>query len=373
MSNSVKGESAPSGSANQITIVGKILLIIGLVYLFVLGVTLLGSAFKLAGKETAAAIIELTSTPIVGLMIGILSTAIVQSSSFTTSLVVAMVAGPALTFDNAIPIIMGANIGTSVTNTVVSLAHIQQSDEFKRAFAGSIVHDFFNLCTVLVLFPLQVAFNVVGGSAEMVEKLFEGFGGLEFSSPLKAITKPVAAWIIDVTGDSAWIAAILALAMLFFALRFIVKTLKSLVLSKVERFFQRYIFRTPVLGFILGILLTVAVQSSSITTSLVVPLIGAGVISLQQIFPYVLGANIGTTITAFLASFATGRADSISVAFAHLFFNIYGIVIFWPLRQIPIRPAYKMAELTQRSKLIPVAYILVVFFAIPGLVVYLFS
>ncbi|MBD3258790.1 hypothetical protein GF377_10180, partial [candidate division GN15 bacterium] len=114
-------------------------------------------------------------------------------------------------------------------------------------------------------------------------------------------------------------------------------------------------------------------QSSSITTSLVVPLIGAGVISLQQIFPYVLGANIGTTITAFLASFATGRADSISVAFAHLFFNIYGIVIFWPLRQIPIRLAYKMAELTQRSKLIPIAYILVVFFAIPGLVVYLFS
>ena len=373
MTNSVSDESTSGGGSSRATVILKLIAIVGLVYLFVLGVTLLGDAFKLAGKGTAETIIELTSTPIVGLMIGILATAIVQSSSFTTSLVVAMVAGPALTFENAIPIIMGANIGTSVTNTIVSLAHIQNSGEFKRAFAGSVVHDFFNMCSVLVLFPLQYFFNVVGGSSQLIERLFEGFGGLEFSSPLKTITKPVAHWIVHATGEVAWIAAVLALLMLFLALRYIVKTLKTLVLSKVERFFQRYIFRTPALGFVLGILLTVMVQSSSITTSLVVPLIGAGVITIQQIFPYVLGANIGTTITAFLASFATGRADSISVAFAHLFFNIYGTAIFWPLRRIPIALAEKLAELTQRSKLIPIAYIVIAFFALPGLVIYIFK
>ena len=74
-----------------------------------------------------------------------------------------------------------------------------------------------------------------------------------------------------------------------------------MVLSKVERFFNRYIFRNSALGFVLGIGLTTLVQSSSITTSLIVPLIGAGVLTMAQIFPYVLGANVGTTITAFLA------------------------------------------------------------------------
>jgi sodium-dependent phosphate cotransporter len=156
------------------------------------------------------------------------------------------------------------------------------------------------------------------------------------------------------------------------ALRYIVKTLKTMVLARVERFFQRYIFRTPALGFILGVALTSVVQSSSITTSLVVPLLGAGVITLAQIFPYMLGANVGTTVTAFLASFVTGSAEAVSIAFAHLIFNVYGIAIFWPLKKIPIALAEALARQTQRSKLIPVLYILVLFFVFPALVLLVF-
>lgn len=360
-------------------------MLIGLVYLFVLSITLLGDAFKLAGKDTAKHILELTSSPYIGLVIGILATSLIQSSSTTTSLVVGMVGTGILTFENAVPIVMGANIGTTVTNTIVSLAHIRNGDEFKRAFAGSTVHDFYNLCSVAVLFPLQVSFDIIGRSAHFIERLFEGFGGLKFSSPLKAVTKPVSHWIIDggeailswfgsesfVESFLPWFCAALSIIMLFIALRYIVKTMKSLVLAKVERFFQRYIFRTPALGFVLGILFTVAVQSSSITTSLVVPLLGAGVITLAQIYPYVLGANIGTTITAFLASFVTGSAEAVSVAFAHLFFNLYGTAIFWPLKAIPIALANKLSEYTQKSKLVPVFYILIVFFAIPAVVIWI--
>jgi sodium-dependent phosphate cotransporter len=223
-----------------------------------------------------------------------------------------------------------------------------------------------------VLLPLQAYFNIVGVSAKFIEKLFEGYGGLTFSSPLGAITKPVAKEIVALTGHSAWIAAILAMFLLFIALRYIVKTLKTMVLARVERFFQRYIFRTPALGFILGIGLTAIVQSSSITTSLVVPLLGAGVITLAQIFPYMLGANVGTTVTAFLASFVTGSPEAVSIAFAHLFFNIYGICIFWPLKKIPIRLAELLADQTQRSKLIPVVYIVILFFVFPALVLFVF-
>ncbi len=376
MSEPSKFSSLQSTEVNKYLISAKILSLFFLVYLFILSITLLGASFKLFGEEFSRAIFQSTSNPIVGLMIGILSTAVIQSSSTTTSIIVGLVAsgsatGMGLSFEAAIPMVMGANIGTSVTNTIVALGHISRGDEFKRAFAGSMLHDFFNVCAVIVIMPLQMAFDIIGKSARFLEQLFVGFGGLTFSSPLQAVTKPVAKFILYSIGDSAWIGVIISFLLLIIALRYIVKVLRSMVISRVEKFFQRYVFRTPVLSFILGIGLTVMVQSSSITTSMVIPLLGAGVITILQIFPYFLGANIGTTITAFLASFVIGSPEAVSVAFAHLIFNIYGIAIFWPLKKIPIFLATKLSNMTQKSKLIPILYIIIVFFTIPGLLIYL--
>lgn len=338
--------------------------------MFMLSITMLGAAFKLMGKGVAESILQATSNPMVGLMIGLLSTAIIQSSSTTTSIVVGMVGTAALSFDNAVPIIMGANIGTTITNVLVSLAHISRGDEFRRAFAGSTVHDFFNICTVIVLFPLEEAFGIISYSSHLVEKLFQGTEGLTFTSPIADITKPVCNTLAHAMADNGWVVAVVALVMLFVALRYIVVVLKAMVLSKVERFFDRYVFRNSALGFLLGIVLTVLVQSSSITTSLIVPLIGAGVLSMHQIFPYVLGANVGTTVTAFLASLAVGSHEAVSIAFAHLLFNAYGIVIFWPMKRFPIFLAETLAKWTQRSRLVPILYIATVFFIIPAVIIY---
>lgn len=362
------------------TIITKICLLLGLLYLFILSITLLGGAFKHMGKGFAEAIFQSTSNPIIALMIGVLTTAIVQSSSTTTSIIVGLVAvgsatnggTPILSFEAAIPMVMGANIGTSVTNILVSLGHITRGDEFRRAFSGSMLHDFFNVCAVIVLLPIEIYFGLISKSATAMESVFSGFGGMTFVSPLKYITKPVSSWIIQATGNSGPISAIISMVFLFIALFLIVKVLKSLVLSKVEKFFQRYIFRTPALSFILGILLTAFVQSSSITTSLVVPLIGAGVITITQVYPYLLGANVGTTITAFLASFVTGSHAAVALAFSHLLFNLFGIAIFWPLKAIPIWMAKKLSYLTQKSRLVPIIYILVVFFLIPGTIIYFY-
>ncbi|KAA3633203.1 MAG: hypothetical protein DWP97_09635 [Calditrichaeota bacterium] len=360
-------------ASKRLEVIGKILLLLALLYIFVLSITLLGSSFKLLGKGFAEMVFQTTSNPFIGLMIGVLTTALIQSSSTTTSLIVGLVASGVLSIEAAIPMVMGANIGTSVTNTLVSLGHITRGEEFKRAFTGSVLHDFFNLCAVIVLLPIEISFGLIAKSANMIEHIFSDFGGMKFTSPLKAITKPAAKWIIHTVNDNGVICIIISVLFLFCALFFIVKVLKSLVLSKVEKFFQRYIFRTPVLGFILGIILTVFVQSSSITTSLVIPLIGAGVITISQVFPYLLGANIGTTITAFLASFVTGSHAAVTVAFAHLLFNIFGIAIFWPLKKIPITMAKKMAILAQKSKFYPIIYIVVVFFVIPAIVIYIYK
>jgi len=346
-------------------------------YLFFLSLQLMGDSMKLFGKEFANTLIQTTSNPFVGLFIGILATSIVQSSSSTTSIVVGMVAGGVLNIHNAIPIIMGANIGTSITNTIASLPQINRSNEFRRAFAAATVHDFFNFLAVIVLFPLQVATNFLGIASEVLANSFQNVGGLNFLNPVKTITKPVSNYIIFQLklgiGEGIlykWIALAIALIFLFFALKNMTDSLKILVMSKAKAWFDQFLFKTAPRAMIVGLLLTVLVQSSSITTSLVVPMAGAGLLTLVQIFPYTLGANVGTTITAILAALVTGNIAAVTVAFAHLLFNIGGIIIWLPLKIVPIAMAQKFAEYSIKNKLIPVAYIVILFFVIPILVIY---
>ena len=122
-----------------------------------------------------------------------------------------------------------------------------------------------------------------------------------------------------------------------------VKSLKFLVVTRAEAWFDRYLFKNAFRAFLVGLMLTAMVQSSSITTSLAVPMAGAGLLTLVQIFPYTLGANVGTTVTAILAALVTGNLAAIIVAFSHLLFNISGILIWWPFKMIPITLAEKFA------------------------------
>lgn len=142
-------------------------------------------------------------------------------------------------------------------------------------------------------------------------------------------------------------------------------------MDKLENLFDNYIFKTALRSFLLGIILTATIQSSSVTTSLIVPLVGAGILTIEQIYPYALGANIGTTITAILASLVTGSKLAITVAFAHSCFNIFGTIIWYPLSIVPITMAKKLAELTSKSRKYALVYILVIFFVIPALLIFL--
>jgi sodium-dependent phosphate cotransporter len=124
-------------------------------------------------------------------------------------------------------------------------------------------------------------------------------------------------------------------------------------------------------ALVFGLVLTIMVQSSSITTSLVVPLAGAGLLTLRQIFPFTLGANLGTTITAMLAALVTGAEAAVTVAFAHVLFNLVGVALAWPLRRIPMGLATSLADWSIRSRLIPIAYIVTAFFLTPMALIYL--
>lgn len=331
----------------------------------------MGASFKFFGKDFAKHLLETTANPIVGLFIGILATSLVQSSSTTTSMTVALVAGGALDVSNAIPVVIGANIGTSVTNTLVSVGHIGRSDEFERAFAAATVHDFFNLLSVAVIFPLQVTTNFLGRSATFLAASFANVGGLALLNPLKTVVKPSVKAITQATHETGWLMLAISVLLLFVALRYIVKNLKAVVIGRVEAFFTSTLFKNAIRSMMLGLVLTIAVQSSSITTSLAVPLAGAGILTLEQIFPMTLGANVGTTITAILAALVTGEVTAVTVAFAHLLFNIIGILIIWPFRWLPLRMARALARTAIRTKLVPVTYVLLVFFGIPLLLIWI--
>jgi sodium-dependent phosphate cotransporter len=358
-------------SSDRLRVCGGVLLLVGLLYLFIVSISLMGFAFKHFGKGFAEQIIATTSNPIIGLLIGVLATSLIQSSSTTTSLVVGLVGAGALTIPNAIPIVMGSNIGTSITNTIVSMGHVSRSNEFRRAFAGSTVHDFFNMITVLLLFPLQLSTNFLGSIAGSFANVFQSFGGLKTVSPIKVLVKPAMELVETSTGGSGIVILILSLLILFFSLRYLTLVMRGLILGRLEALFDEYIFKTAIRGFVFGIIVTALVQSSSITTSIVIPLVGAGILTVEQIFPYTLGANIGTTITAILASLATGNIAAVTVAFAHLLFNILGVVIVYPLRRIPLFLARTLADVSIRNRILPFVYIAIMFFLFPFLLIYL--
>ena len=341
-------------------------------YAFLVSIGLLGKAFKAFSGGFLGSLIESAANPMVGLFEGILVTTLAQSSSTTTSLVVAMVASGTMPVASAIPIIMGANIGTSVTNTLVSLGHIARGGEFKRAFAASTVHDFFNILAVAILFPLQVTTNVLGKLSTGMADTFQEMGGLTFASPLKFVTGPVVDAIAGALEPHPWVLLILSLVVMFGSLRYLVVTLKGLVLTRLEQFFDRTLFRNAALAMTFGMFLTILVQSSSITTSLAVPLAGAGVLTLRQIFPYTLGANIGTTVTAILAALSVGNLAALSVSFAHLIFNVMGVIVIWPIpaiRSIPMRIAEAFAAVSADHRWIPIAYVIVFFYILPFAVI----
>lgn len=320
-----------------------------MLYLFFSSIELMSAAFKMSGAGLAGQLLTMASDPVAGLLIGFLATSLFQSSSATTTIVVGLVASDALTIQLAVPIIMGANIGTTTTNTIVALGHVTRPAEFERAFAASTVHDFFNLIAAFTILPLEVLFHPVERAAVFLQGVFEGAGGMGLASPLKMLTRPlsdlVTGWV-----PSTIPLVLIALVLLFGALRGMMKIMQGGVLERMEGLFDRVLFRNDAASFTLGLVATAAVQSSSATTSLIVPLAGTGVISLRQVFPYTLGANVGTTVTAILASFATGSPAAVTVALAHLSFNLFAIAIFYPLKVIPLWLAANWGRLAARSK-----------------------
>ncbi|XP_077958334.1 sodium-dependent phosphate transport protein 2A isoform X3 [Gasterosteus aculeatus] len=443
-------EVSQSSKTRQLLIsLSKIPLLLVLFFLFVCSLDTLSSAFQLAGGKVAGDIFQdnaVLSNPVAGLVVGILVTVLVQSSSTSTSIVVSLVASGLLEVRSAVPIIMGSNIGTSVTNTIVAMMQAAERTEFQRAFAGATVHDCFNWLSVLVLLPLELASGVIVRLSQLLVNSFKLRPGEEAPEMLKVITKPVTKLIIQL--DNCVITAIAmgdedarnrslvkewcqtdlvmstgnestancgpshsmsqsspkcrhlfvssglsdltvglillagSLAVLCTCLLLLVKVLNSLLKGQVAKVIHKVVntdlpypcgWLSGYMAMFVGAGVTFVVQSSSVFTSAMTPLIGIGVISLERAYPLTLGSNMGTTATALLAALASPGnklAAAMQIAFCHLFFNVFGILLWYPLpvTRLPITMARVLGERTAKYRWFAVLYLLLCFLLLPSLV-----
>lgn len=344
------------------------LFVFGLLYLFLVGVRLLESGVKLNGEELQRTLVQNADNPIAALFVGILATVLVQSSSATTATIVGFVATGLLPIDVAVPMIMGANIGTTVTNTLVSLAHVRRSEEFRRAFTAATMHDFFNVMAVAVFLPLEIATHFLQNTAHAIATfLFGDSADMTYPNPIKDAVKwfgkQLQGQLERVFSTDASLGAamlILGMGLVIVSLIFITKNMRNLVASRIERSLNSALQKAGWIGIIVGAIITMSVQSSSITTSILIPLVASGILAVRSAYPITLGANVGTTITALLAAFSSGSVAGLEIALVHTLFNVLAIFLIYPwpkTRFIPVMAAERLADVAIRNKVVAVLYV----------------
>lgn len=350
------------------------------IYFFLLSINLISTAFGMIGSVTAESyFLDATSNPFIGLFIGLLITAILQSSSTVTTMTVAAVAGSTISFESAIPIIMGANVGTTLTSTIVSLGYMPKKNEFRKAISAGTLHDIFNILIIFILFPLELKFQVLSAvSKSIVDSIQMGVSVADASSFSLGINsifiEPVASFIGQIISNP-----FLLLIFSFFLLFGMIKLLSNIIykelIGRSKNKFEDFVFKNKYSSFGWGAVITALVQSSSVTTSLMVPLVATGKISLKKSFHFIMGANIGTTVTALIAAIFRSEA-ALYLAIAHLMLNLIGVLIFLPfpaLAKIPENLAKQLGVITLKYRIVGFVYILLVFFLIPFLLIYISS
>lgn len=341
--------------------------------LFMFSIDLLTMSMLSINSQLAEELFQATNNPFVGLFVGLLMTALIQSSSTVTAMIVAVVASGNLTLMQAVPLVMGANIGTTITSTLVAFSFIMKKTEFRKALSAGVLHDIFNILTVIILLPLEIYFGFLTESAVFLTKTFFDQNqnyDVQYTYNI-LFTRPFTNWVVEFI-NSPIISLVLAVVLVFVSIKFLSVTVFRTFVSKNYNNLGKYIFKQPYIAFVYGMFFTAAVQSSTVTTSLIVPAVANRKVSLVKVFPFIIGANIGTTITAAIAAIYKTEA-AISIAIVHFLFNLFGALFFMPysgIRNIPVKIATFLGKESVKSRIVGFAYILLTFFLIPFLLIY---
>ncbi|KFD70031.1 hypothetical protein M514_17890 [Trichuris suis] len=406
-----------------------IVLVFVCLYFFICSLDLMTDGFKLLGGHAIADAFRsntILKSPIAILMIGIVVTAILQSSSTVTSIAVVMVGAGAFTVEQAYYVVMGSNVGTAVTSTIVALFSSGDRSKFHRAFSAAVIHDLYNWLGVVVMFPLEVITSALFGcgfivwltglmvqditpgsmqDSEFFQKMIDPFTHLIFQANDEVLTNRslglidnqtsvVKHYCNDGRNETYWCPFVLnlnwpdssigglllfiSLVMLICCLTSLVKVLNRLLGGEMRRIlhkslnFQlrgRWNWLTGYVCILLGALITLVVQSSSIICSTMIPLVAMNVLSLERFWVYEIGADVGTTGTAIFAALATDTLKTpLQLSFCHFCFNFLSIFLFYSIpmiRHLPLRAAEFLGKTSAKYRWFALVYIAVTFIIFP--------
>ncbi len=383
----------------------------GITYAFFLSIAFMGGGMKASFKDPLKHFLKDNAaqfTELVSFVIGIIGTSLVQSSSTVTSMAVTLASEDIVPIVIAIGIVHGANLGTSVTSSFVAfvaeaqpmtgnpfkdlrmLLFAKRRPGFHRAVGTAVVHGMFNAILVtLIILVLELPFGIIHKGADwLATRLDESVASsasvveaLKIITP-GAWTKPVSNFLLDL-GIPGWALVIAGFALLFMCLKMFSSRMRTVLLADTDPDDVEALGKT-LLGtrapdtFLRGLVLTMLVQSSSATTSLVVPLAGMGFFSLRQIFPFIMGANIGTTVTALMAATAAFGTDGfhagMTIALCHFLLNTVAVVM---VATIPglytsvMGCTEFLADLSERSPIALLGYLGALAVVLPAVVYFL--
>ena len=411
----------------------KVGLLLFVIFTFICTLALLADAFKLIGGRGIGEAVKnsrLIQNPVSASIIGMVVTLILQSSSTLISILVGMVAGGIITVHQAIPVMMGAEIGASFFNALISLGQSGNRDQFRRAFAAATMNDIFNFLCYLVILPLELATGIIEKLSAIFVGPLSGAQGKRFDT-LNVITDPILHKIVQLDEDAIsnaaladqnassasssanqsfvyrcmdyggpncpydhlfansswsdmWIGiCLLAISILLLVLCLIgvVRLLNSLLAGQVAFWVRRIIDKqlprpfgwlTNYLVMVFGCFVVMIVQSSGVFRSALIPLAGLGVVPLERFYPLLLGANVGTTFTGVLAALSADPMrlnKTMQIALCQTVYNLLSILFFYPvpfMRRIPITLAMRFGDLTAKYRWFALVYIGLVFFLIPA-------
>lgn len=319
----------------------------------------------------------MTANPTVALFMGLLTTAIIQSSSTLTASLVALVAGNIIPLESAVFMVIGANIGTTVTSMMVSFGTISTPKAFRRGFMVASSHVIFNLLTAILFFSLEANGKVLSVSSRYLATYFSSWDafGEGWRSLINFLILPVTNLVFSLVQMQPIVSLFLGLILLFLTIYLLISIFKWIILGDESVKMIQKLLASPNISLASGIGLTAAIHSSSVTTSLSVLLASTQKISPKKLFPFIIGSNVGTTITALIA--AIGRSESaIALAICHFIFNLAGALFFYPfprLRAFPMYIARWTANIAYKRVAFGFAYLIFLFYILPFLVIFLFE
>ncbi|OQS05850.1 sodium-dependent phosphate transporter [Thraustotheca clavata] len=371
-------------------------------YLFMVSIRWLSDGFTLLVACQAKSVFDFSNNSICSLMIGVVAAALLHSQSTVVSITVASVGAGALSLRQAIPIVMGANLGTCVTCILVAFAQVHSRDQFERAMAAATVHDMYNLWSIVVLYPIEVVLHPL---EKLGSAMTRGSGKIAFSSPLDKIIDPFADHLVSLnrtivqnivaaSGNgttcnetkimlhgsmrnssmttAGTVTLVVGFICLILALVGMVYTMTRLFRNTTSSLLQRVLNFNAYVNILIGLIITMILHSSTAMTSTLTPLAGLNVITMDQLYPLILGSNIGTTASGLLAAVVTGRKEAGQVALANIWFNVFGILLFYvvPATRYPVvHCAQRIGKYSAQWPMVAIIFLLVTFALLPGILI----